>query len=219
LKKLFARIRFIIAIICSLTAASQYCFAQAAPDTALNNITTDTARQKIAMPGAVVKQSLVKPRVDATPLIAAKPKPFQPNPKKAGLYSALVPGLGQLYNRQYWKVPVVYVGLGVAGYFIIDNENNYQSYRKAYIGRINNNNPTDKYVGIYTQSQLQQLQNDYSRYLDLTVLLSALGYTLQVLDAITAAHLKNFDISRDISMHIAPVAMPNGVGLGLVMNF
>ena len=200
-------------------AASQYCAAQVATDTALNNITTDITRQKKEVLDTTVTQPIVKSSANATPLKATKPQPFQPNPKKSGLYSALVPGLGQLYNRQYWKVPVVYVGIGVAGYFIINNENNYQSFRKAYIGRINNNNPTDKYVGIYTQDQLQQLQNDYSKYLDLTVLLSALGYTLQVLDAITAAHLKNFDISRDISMHMVPVATPNGVGLGLVMNF
>jgi len=150
--------------------------------------------------------------------IIAKKGPFQPNPKKAGLYSAIVPGMGQLYNRQYWKVPVVYAGLAIAGYFFIDNLNNYQSYRKAYIGRINNPYPTDKYVNIYTTGQLQQLQNDYNKYLDMTVLFTTVGYALQVIDAITSAHLKNFDVSRDISLKIRPVATPIGIGMGLVMN-
>jgi len=109
--------------------------------------------------------------------------------------------------------------MAIAGYFFIDNLNNYQAYRKAYIGRVNNPYPTDKYVNIYTIDQLQQLQNDYNRFLDLTVLFSSLGYALQVLDAITSAHLKNFDISRDISMRVLPVATPNTVGIGLVMNF
>ncbi len=148
-----------------------------------------------------------------------KAHPYQPNPKKAGLYSAIVPGLGQAYNHEYWKIPVIYVGIGVAGYFIADNLNNYQSYRKAYISRINNPNPTDKYVNIYTTAQLSQLQNDYNKYLDLTVMFTSLGYVLQILDAVTSAHLKNFDISRDISLHMMPVATPNYVGFGLVANF
>ena len=148
-----------------------------------------------------------------------KIEPWQPNPKKAGLYSALVPGLGQIYNRQYWKIPVVYVGLGTVTYFFVQNLNSYQSYRKAYLGRINNPYPTDEYVKSYSTDQLQQLQNDYSRYLNLTVLFGSLDYALQVLDAITAAHLKNFDISRDISMRMKPIATPEGVGMGLVVNF
>lgn len=151
--------------------------------------------------------------------VSVKPHRFQPNPKKAGLYSSIVPGLGQAYNREYWKVPVIYVGIGVAGYFFFHNLDNYQSYRKAYIGRINNPYPTDKYVGIYSNDQLQQLQSDYNKYLDLTVLFSTIGYALQVIDAITSAHLKNFDVSRDISMHVQPVLVPDGVGMGLVVNF
>jgi Family of unknown function (DUF5683) len=148
-----------------------------------------------------------------------KPHVFQPNPKKAGLYSAILPGLGQAYNHNYWKIPVIYAGIGVAGYFIADNLNNYQSYRQAYIGRINNPNPTDKYVGIYTTDQLQQLQNDYNKYLDITVLISSLGYVLQIMDAVTSAHLKNFDISRDISLHVLPTPTPVGPGIGLVVRF
>lgn len=149
----------------------------------------------------------------------SKKKVFEPNPKKAGLYSAILPGLGQFYNRQYWKIPVIYAGLAVAGYYFADNLKNYQDYRKAYIGRINNSYPTDKYVTIYTQDQLQQLQNDYNRYLNLTVLFTGVGYTLQVLEAITGAHLKNFDISRDISIHAQPVVYPKAIGIGLAVNF
>lgn len=144
--------------------------------------------------------------------------PFQPNPKRAGLYSAILPGLGQFYNRQYWKIPVIYTGLAVAGYYFVDNLNNYQAYRKAYIGRINNPYPTDKYVNIYTQDQLQQLQNDYNKFLNLTVLFTGVGYTLQVLEAITGAHLKNFDISRDISLNVQPVVYPKALGIGLAVT-
>ncbi len=81
--------------------------------------------------------------------VAAKQGPWQPNPKKAGFYSAILPGLGQTYNRQYWKIPVVYAGVGAAAYFISNNLSKYISYRKAYISRINNPNYVDQYTTIY----------------------------------------------------------------------
>lgn len=162
--------------------------------------------------------TVVKIGNDATVTVAHK-HVFQPNPKRAGLYSAIVPGLGQFYNRQYWKVPVIYAGLAVAGYYFADNLKNYQDYRKAYIGRINNPYPTDKYVGIYTIDQLQQLQNDYNRYLNLTVLATGVGYMLQVMEAITGAHLKNFDVSRDISLHAQPIVYPKAIGFSVAVNF
>ncbi len=212
------RIAFIL-IVCTFGLTPNHCRAQAVPDTTLNNIVDDTLHERKAGKGIQVITPQAKPGEDTASMIVVKKGPFQPNPKKAGLYSALVPGLGQLYNHNYWKVPLVYVGIGVAGYFFITNLNSYQGYRKAYIGRINNPYPTDKYVGQYSIDQLNQLQNDYSKYLDLTVMFSTVGYALQVIDAVVSAHLKNFDISRDISMHMIPVPAPNGLGLGLVMNF
>ncbi len=200
-----------------LLLASACCLAQAQADTAVNKagqpapmaLVPDTAAKGNAGNGL---------KVPAT-AVTVKKGPFQPNPKRAGLYSAIVPGLGQFYNRQYWKVPVIYAGLAVAGYFINDNLTNYRAFRKAYIGRINNPYPTDKYLNIYSSSQLQQLQNEYSKFLNLTVLFTGVGYTLQILEAMTGAHLKNFDVSRDISMHVQPVAFPKAVGMGLVFNF
>jgi len=191
----------------AFTLATWSCAAQV-HDSAQAAAPKDTIHQKIPIVGSVFRDTIPPTN---------KAGKFQPNPKKAGLYSAIVPGLGQLYNREYWKIPVVYVGIGIAGYFFLNNLNNYQSYRLAYIGRINNPYPTDKYVNIYTTDQLNQLQNDYSKYLDMTALFSGIGYMLQVLDAITSAHLKNFDISRDISMHMKPVVIPIGTNVGLGM--
>ncbi len=157
--------------------------------------------------------------VDSNKKIVVKKK-FQPVPKRAGLFSALLPGLGQLYNRQYWKIPVIYAGLGVAGYFIVTNQNSYQEYRKAYIGRLTGDlsNETANTL-LYSSDQLKTLQDGFKRYLDITVLITGVGYTLQILDAVVFAHLKNFDISEDISMKMQPMALPNGgTGLGLVFN-
>jgi len=192
------------------------CGAQTVGDTvAQKNSVTHTSQAEVPQ-SAGDADNVADTVVDSVAL--AKARPFQPNPKKAGLYSALVPGLGQLYNRQYWKIPVVYAGLGVCAYFLVTNYKSYESYYTAYVGRIANPYPTDKYVGVLNTAQLQQYANDDNKYLDITALCTVVGYALQVLDAVTGAHLKNFDISRDISMKVQPVAMPNGIGLGLVMN-
>jgi Family of unknown function (DUF5683) len=162
-----------------------------------------------------------KPVTDTSDSAAILKKPllFQPNPKKAGLYSAILPGLGQVYNRQIWKVPFIYAGLAVAGYFIVDNLNNYQLYRKAYVGRINNPNPTDQFKDLYTESQLQQLQDDYGKLLNETIFYTVIGFGGQVIDAIVSAHLRNFDVSRDISLKMVPSVTPNTVGMALVLKF
>jgi hypothetical protein len=152
------------------------------------------------------------------PLPDTVKKVFQPNPKKAGLYSALLPGAGQFYNRQYWKVPVVYGVFAVAGYFIQFNYKQYNTYRTAYIATIDSD-PNTISTEIYSQSELKDLQDQYKEWLDITVLLTSVGYMLQVMDAVVFAHLKNFDISPDISMQMKPMAMPNGgLGFGLAIN-
>jgi hypothetical protein len=193
--------------------------AQAVPDTSLNRVLPDTLPARNA-------PILSEPAPDQVAYDSLKGKmlPFQPNPKKSALYSAIFPGAGQLYNRQYWKLPIVYVGVGVAVYFLVDNTREYQRYRKGYIARINNPNVQDEFTPSSenpgrSQAELQILQNAYRKYLDMTMLFTGLGYTLQVLDALAFAHLKNFDVSQNISMDLKPVAMPNGdPGFGLVMN-
>lgn len=189
--------------------------AQSIGDTATGKeLSTDT-------PLAVV-DPLPKAMQDSFKAKEVKPHKFEPKPKKAGMYSAILPGSGQFYNRQYWKVPAIYVGVAAAGYFINFNLTNYQKYRKAYYTRIDNDPTTvdtDIETKKYTTENLKQLQDQYRKWLDMTVLLTALGYTVQVIDAIASAHLKNFDISRDISLRIQPVAQPNYIGMGLAVNF
>lgn len=189
--------------------------AQSVGDTATGKeLSTDTT--------LAVVDPLPKAVQDSFKAKEVKPHKFEPKPKKAGMYSAILPGSGQFYNRQYWKVPAIYVGVAAAGYFINFNLTNYQKYRKAYYTRIDNDPTTvdtDIETKKYTTENLKQLQDQYRKWLDMTVLLTALGYTVQVIDAIASAHLKNFDISRDISLRIQPVAQPNYIGMGLAVNF
>lgn len=190
--------------------------AQAVPDTSLNQVVPDTMPER----NAPILESPAPDQV-AYDSLKGKMLPFQPNPKKSALYAAILPGAGQLYNRQYWKIPVVYVAAGAAAYFLIHNSREYQRYRRGYIARINNPDVQDEFTPLgYNSAQLQTLQNAYRRDLDMTILFTGLGYVLQVMDALAFAHLKNFDVSKDISMRVQPVGLPNGhAGFGLVMNF
>lgn len=144
---------------------------------------------------------------------------FEPNPKKAGLYSAILPGLGQVYDRKYWKLPLIYAAAATSAYFISFNSQNYRKYRKAYVSRQDANPNNDELTDLYTNANdLKQLQDEYKKYLDLTILISGVAYAAQVVDAIVFAHLKNFDISRNISMRMSPVVQYNYAGVGLVFT-
>lgn len=147
--------------------------------------------------------------------------PFQPDAKRSGLYSALIPGLGQLYNRQYWKVPIVYGLMGTTTYFAIKNNREYQRYRKAYISRIaNGNSSNDEFQGVLSTEAIKSYQDEAKQNADMMVVYTVLGYAVQLLEAISGAHLKNFDISRDLALQIGPVVQPNAtVGVGLVVHF
>lgn len=213
--------KLIIFIVLALVAGVNRSAAQALPDTSLNKIVPDSLverkeaelneRTRIVAPIAIP---------EAAPPEAAGP--FQPKPKKSALYAAILPGSGQIYNRQYWKVPVVYGLAAVAGYFLIDNTKGYRRYRKAYVSRLTNPSYQDEFSSDPDQvnllSNLQREQDYYKKNLDLTYLLTGVGYLLQVMDALAFAHLKNFDVSPNISMRMAPAVSPHGgLGLGVLL--
>jgi len=138
-----------------------------------------------------------------------------PIPKRAALYSALFPGLGQVYNKQYWKLGLVGAGVGVATGFIIFNNSQYSTYRRAYISRIDNNPETVDSFGYYTTADLNTLQSQYRTYLEYTVVATVIGYGLNVLDAFVAGHLRSFDVSPSLSVRPTPILIGNQVSLGL----
>lgn len=148
-------------------------------------------------------------------------KKFQPDAKRAGLYAALIPGMGQLYNRQYWKMPIVYAVMGVPLYFAIKRNDEYNRYRSAYISRLTKgNSSTDEFQGILTETAIKQYQDEAKQSRDMMIVYTVIGYTAQILEAISGAHLKNFDISKDLSMQVSPLVLPHQtIGFGLVMNF
>lgn len=142
-----------------------------------------------------------------------------PIAKRAGLYSALLPGLGQAYNKQYWKIGLVAVAGGVVTYFYIDNSNNYQEYQEAYINRLNNPTQADAYPE-RSLDDLDLLRKTFRKYKEYTVIAGTVCYLVNILDAFTSAHLKAFDMGKDISLHIAPSFNQQGqAGIQVRMGF
>jgi len=126
------------------------------------------------------------------------------SPKKAAIMSACLPGLGQVYNRKYWKLPVLYAGLGGAGYAIVFNNNYYQDFRKAYIARTDELPETTDDYPRYSASNLLDLRNYYRHNLELSVIIITAVYILNIVDATVDAHLYDFDISDDLSLSFKP---------------
>jgi len=126
-------------------------------------------------------------------------------PKVATILSAIVPGAGQIYNKKYWKVPVIYAGLGGLGYLFIQNNNKYKTFLNAYIARTDTlTNTIDEFEGKYTAENLLTLKNLNRRNRDLTIVGITVLYILNIVDANVDAHLFTFDVSDDLSLQIIP---------------
>ncbi len=121
------------------------------------------------------------------------------SPRKAALLSTALPGLGQIYNQKYWKVPVIYAAFAGLAYSINFNQTKYIKYRNAYITSLDNT-----YTGPYSQDQLAILYKYYHRYRDLSVIGVCLLYVLNIADASVDAHLFSFDVDNNLSFNIHP---------------
>ncbi|WP_372651907.1 DUF5683 domain-containing protein [Draconibacterium sp.] len=147
------------------------------------------------------------------------------SPKKATLYSTFLPGLGQAYNKKYWKIPLIYAGFGTIGYFIHWNNDNYKIMRQAYAdltdgpGPYGPEDPTNSYMDLEAtqyydlnnptyynnfKTGLDKQRSYYRRNRDLLII-SIIGfYGLNIIDASVDAHLYDFDISEDLTFNWQP---------------
>lgn len=146
------------------------------------------------------------------------------SPKKATIYSALLPGLGQIYNHKWWKVPILYAGFAGVGYAIGFNQKYYLDFRQALKDRIDEDpNTIDPYVNKYSSANLDQLQRYYRKNRDLSYIILGAVYVLNIIDANVDAHLFNFDVGTDLSLNVSPAAIPTyagyGGGLSLTLKF
>jgi hypothetical protein len=134
------------------------------------------------------------------------------SPTKATLMSTFVPGLGQIYNKKYWKLPIIYTGFGVMTYFIVFNTDLYMDYKCAYIESSNgdlNGNYADL-VNKYTKDELLSAREYYRRNLEISCLITALWYILNIVDAAVDAHLYTFNISEKLSLNLGPSVQSYG---------
>lgn len=148
--------------------------------------------QKDTIPGnlKVTKEKVVKEQ-DYKPYNALAPA-------KAAFYSAILPGLGQAYNGQYWKIPIAYGGLAVGVYFYINNSDEYDRYRNAYKDRLAGR--TDEFEGRISLDGLQRAQEFYERNKEISLMVIAGVYILNIIDANVAAHLQQFNVNEDLSL-------------------
>lgn len=143
--------------------------------------------------------------LDGTICYNAGPK--RPNPAKATIYSMLVPGLGQVYNGELWKVPL-YWGLIAGGvHFWIDNNVQYQRWKWTH-NQATSDDPEITERPPWSGENAKYYRDLYRRYRDYSILFTAIAYVLQIVDANVFAYMQDFDISDDISMHIEPAVVP-----------
>ena len=140
-------------------------------------------------------------------------------PTKAAFYSALLPGLGQAYNKKYWKLPIVYGAIGTSLYFYINNNKKYNNYRDAYKRRLQGFND-DEYQYL-DDSRLIQAQRFYQRNRDLSLLVTVAFYVLNIVDANIDAHLAQFNVNDKLSFQ--PEVYPNEINyklnMGISLNY
>lgn len=137
------------------------------------------------------------------------------SPVRAAMLSAALPGMGQVYNRKYWKLPIVYVGFGTLVYFLDMNLSEYQRWRTAYIARVDGNpNTVDNYP-FHSTHHLQRSMEFYRRNLEVTYILAAALYILNILDASVDAHLMDFDVGEDLAIGFRPQLLPHVHGASM----
>jgi hypothetical protein len=148
------------------------------------------------------------------------------DPKTASCL-AIIPGAGQIYNKKYWKLPIVYAGLGTTAFLIYYYEDLTSMYRKEYVARVNGDveklNPKlAKYTDV---SNILELRNFYRRNMEICIGVCAVVYVLSILDACVDAHLFYYDVSDNLSLGVKPKINYNPIngavapGMGLIVKF
>jgi hypothetical protein len=168
---------------------------------------------------------------------------WRPNANRAMWLAIVLPGAGQIYNRKYWKLPIIYGGFVGCIYAMRWNNMMYRDYSQAYMDIMDDNPETQSYNQFLHlgrtitdanketyQNKFRKRKDYYRRYRDLSAFILIGVYALSVIDAYVDASLSEFDISDDLSLRVAPAVIPNGnnstnplhssaVGLSCALNF
>ncbi len=174
----------------------------------------------------IVRQAATFPEIKIPDTMAIKP--FKPDPVKVVWMGAIIPGYGQIMNRKFWKLPLVYGGFLGCAYALTWNGTKYQSYKTAYRDISDNDPGTNSFLEIlprgYTidspgiggintfTNTLKQKQETFRRYRDLSIIATVGYYALTLVDAYVDAQLYDFDISPDLSLRFQPAVLENPFG-------
>lgn len=163
-------------------------------------------------------QANTKKKIEEQPI---KKDYFKPDPKKATWYAIVCPGLGQIYNRSYWKLPILYGGMLTFTYLIRWNGGMYNDYHNAYHDILDSDPNTQSYLSLvpeydgsqtWLQSTLKSKTERYRRARDLSTFGMVALYLVSVVDAFVDAHLYDFTVTDDLTMRLEPVFNTNGFG-------
>ena len=162
-------------------------------------------------------------KIDSTLIIADEIDILAPS--KAAFYSAILPGLGQIYNKKYWKAPIVWGAIGTSIYFYIDNNKKHNRYRKAFkleiAGRPHEFDGSIEGNATYDKTALERAQTVFKRNRDLSLFITIGFYILNIVEANVDAHLPDKGFSKKISFHPSVFTVPetNQTVAGFTVNF
>ena len=167
----------------------------------------------IAQVSAQKDSTQVKETVKTIPFIPIADNEYNPlSPAKAAFYSAILPGMGQIYNKKYWKAPVVWGAMGTSIYFYVTNNKEYDRYRTAF--KIREAGLQDEFTNddgsiIISRNGLISAQKSLKKNRDLSLLTTVLLYVLQIVEASVNAHLLQFNTNDNISL--SPMITPDAI--------
>lgn len=148
------------------------------------------------------------------------------SPSRAAFYSAVVPGLGQAYNKKYWKIPIIYAGMAAGVYFYIQNDNDYDRFRNAFKRRLEGFTD-DEFFGdgaepVISNDRLIDAQRTAQRNKDVSLVVTIAFYLVNIVDANVDAHLRQYNISDDLTIQpnvgIDPINTQANYGLSLTLR-
>lgn len=204
-----------------------FAFFAMAQEKGNNDQELDSLQTDLKDEGFIVQDSLYQKRKAINPLA----------PSKAAFFSAVLPGLGQIYNKRYWKVPIVYAVIGTGVYAYVYNDDLYDRFRAAFKRRRAGFNddefwdlrtPGDGMIPETPDLDLEDLQNQQERYQrdrDLALLLTIAMYALNIVDANVDAHLKQFNVDENLTFDLQPYLNVNPItndpnyGLAFTLKF
>ena len=141
-------------------------------------------------------------------------------PSKAAFYSAILPGLGQAYNKKYWKIPIAWGLIGGGIYFYVRNDKQFDRYRGAYKRRLAGFKD-DEFYDVVSDDGLIRAQEQFRRNKEVSLLFTIGFYVLNIIDANVDAHLLQFNVDENLSLgpHYQYNEMENSSDLGVTLNF